>query len=54
MSEIYLDAPNLGKAEKKCLLGTIKTNYVSITGPFVPEFEEKFSGYIGVKKAVSV
>jgi len=54
MSEIYLDAPNLGKAEKKCLLETIETNYVSVIGPFVPEFEEKFSGYIGVKKAVSV
>lgn len=32
MSEIYLDAPNLGKAEKKCLLETIETNYVSIIG----------------------
>jgi len=54
MSEITLDAPNLGEYEKKYLMEAIDTNYVSVVGPFVPEFEEKFAEYIGVKKAVSV
>lgn len=54
MSKIYLDAPNLGKLEKEYLIEAINTNFVSVVGPFVPEFEEKFAEYIGVKKAVSV
>ena len=54
MSEIYLDAPNLGENEKKYLNEAIETNYVSVVGPFVPEFEKKLAEYVGVKKAVSV
>ena len=51
---IYLDAPNLGKLEKKYLNKAIDSNYVSTIGPFVPEFEEKFKEYIATEKAVSV
>lgn len=51
--EIYLDAPNVGRLEKKYLDKAIDTGYVSTIGPYVPEFEEKFAKYIGVKKAVS-
>jgi perosamine synthetase len=53
MFKVYLDDPNLGNLEKKYLTKAIDTNFVSIVGPFVPEFEEKFAGYIGAKKAVS-
>jgi len=50
---IYLDAPNVGKLEKQYLNKAIDTGYVSTIGPFVPEFEEKFANYLGIKKAVS-
>ncbi len=53
MFKVFLDDPNLGNLEKKYLLKAIDTNFVSVVGPFVPEFEEKFAGYIGAKKAVS-
>ena len=53
MCKVFLDDPNLGNLEKKYLGKAIDTNFVSIVGPFVPEFEEKFAGYIGAKKAVS-
>jgi perosamine synthetase len=53
MFKVYLDDPNLGNLEKKYLDKAIDTNFVSIVGPFVPEFEEKFARYIGAKKAVS-
>jgi perosamine synthetase len=53
MCKVYLDDPNLGNLEKKYLTKAIDTNFVSVVGPFVPEFEEKFAGYIGAKKAVS-
>lgn len=53
MSKIFLDDPNLGELEKKYLTKAIDTNFISVVGPFVPEFEEKFAQYIGSKKAVS-
>jgi len=53
MSKVYLDDPNLGDLEKKYLTKAINTNFVSVIGPFVPEFEEKFAQYIGAEKAVS-
>jgi perosamine synthetase len=53
MSKIFLDDPNLGDLEKKYLTKAIDTNFVSVVGPFVPEFEEKFAQYVGSKRAVS-
>ena len=53
MSKIFLDDPNLGDLEKKYLTKAIDTNFVSVIGPFVPEFEEKFAHYIGAERAVS-
>jgi len=53
MFKIFLDDPNLGDLEKKYLNKAIDTNFVSIVGPFVPEFEEKFAQYIGAERAVS-
>jgi perosamine synthetase len=51
--ELFLDAPNIGELEKEYLSKCIDSTYVSTVGPFVPEFEEKFAKYIGVKRAVS-
>jgi len=51
---ILLDDPNLGKVESKYLLECVKTNFVSTTGPFVPEFENRFAKYLKSKKAVSL
>ncbi len=53
MSNIFLDDPNLGDLEKKYLTKAIDSNFVSVVGPFVSEFEEKFAQYVGSKKAVS-
>jgi len=53
MSNIFLDDPNLGDLEKKYLTKAIDTNFVSVVGPLVPEFEEKFAQYVGSEKAVS-
>ncbi len=54
MYEIYLDAPNLGKREKEYLNRAIDENYISIYGPYVPQFEERFAKFIDTRKAVSV
>ena len=51
--EIYLDAPNVGELEKQYLNNAIDSSYVSTLGSFVPEFEEIFAEYVGVKKAIS-
>lgn len=51
--KVYLDDPNLGEIEKDYLIKCIDSTFVSIIGPFVPEFEEKFAKYLGIKKAVS-
>lgn len=51
---LLLDAPNLGELEKKKLLECVDSTYVSTTGPFVPEFEERFAGYLGAPAAVAV
>jgi len=50
---VYLDAPSIGKIEKKYLSKAIDSGYISTVGPYVPEFEKLFAGYVKVKKAVS-
>ncbi|MBU0571725.1 MAG: DegT/DnrJ/EryC1/StrS family aminotransferase [Candidatus Omnitrophica bacterium] len=51
--EIYLDAPNVGELEKKYVNEAIDAGFVSTVGPFVADFETKFSSYMGEAKAVS-
>lgn len=51
--KVYLDAPDLGKSEKKYLAKAIESGFVSSIGPFVPELEERFARYLGIKNAVS-
>ena len=53
MFKALLDDPNLGDLEKKYLLEAIDSSFVSVVGPFVNEFEEKFAQYVGSARAVS-
>jgi perosamine synthetase len=46
---IELDAPNLGSLEKEYLIKAIDSGYVSTIGLYVPEFEAKFSQYLGAQ-----
>lgn len=50
---IELDAPSLGRIEKDYVTKVIDSGFVSTFGPFVSEFEEKFAGYLNIRKAVS-
>ena len=50
---IPLNIPLLKGNEKKYLIDCLKSNYVSSVGPFVREFEYKFSKIIGSKYAVA-
>ena len=54
MFKLFLDAPSLGETEKEFLWRAVDAGFVSTAGTFVPEFEEKFAKYIGIKKAASV
>ena len=50
---LHLDAPNLGWKESRALKACIDSGYVSTAGPFVPQFEKEFAGYVGTFRAVS-
>lgn len=47
MSELLLDAPNLGTHELKNIEQALATGYVSTHGPFVDEFENRLAHYVG-------
>lgn len=51
---IPVNEPLLTGREKEFLAQCIDTGWISSDGPFVKEFEEKFSTYIGVKHGVAV
>ncbi len=51
---IPVSEPLLIGREKELLAQCIDTGWISSNGPFVKEFEEKFSRYIGVKYGVAV
>ncbi|HWQ95831.1 MAG TPA: DegT/DnrJ/EryC1/StrS family aminotransferase [Candidatus Methylomirabilis sp.] len=51
---IPVNEPLLDGREKELLVQCIDTGWISSDGPFIKEFEEKFSDYIGVKHGVSV
>ena len=50
---IPLHAPQFRGNEKKYLLETIESTFVSSVGEFVDEFERKLERYIGVKHAIA-
>lgn len=51
---IPVNEPLLNGREKEYLARCIDSGWISSDGPFVKEFEEKFSGYIGVQHGVAV
>lgn len=53
MTEIFLDAPNIGEKEKEYLCKCIDSTFVSTIGPFIPQFEENFASFVGAKYAIS-
>lgn len=53
MNFIPVNTPLLDGNEEKYLLECIRTGWISSEGPFVKEFEDKFSKYIGRKHGIS-
>ncbi len=51
---IPVNEPLFGSREKELLIQCIDTGWVSSEGPFVKQFEESFSSYIGVKHGIAV
>ncbi|MDP7580376.1 MAG: DegT/DnrJ/EryC1/StrS family aminotransferase, partial [Nitrospinota bacterium] len=51
---IPVNEPLFGSREKELLIQCIDTGWVSSEGPFVKQFEESFSSYIGVEHGVAV
>lgn len=51
---IPVNEPLLNGREKELLAQCIDTGWISSDGPFVREFEENFSGYIGVQHGIAV
>jgi len=51
---IYVNKPLFISNEEKYLTECIKTGWVSSEGPFVKEFEQDFSSYIGQKYGIAV
>ncbi|MCP3682777.1 MAG: DegT/DnrJ/EryC1/StrS family aminotransferase [bacterium] len=54
MKFIPVAEPTLGGNEKKYVMDCINTTWISSLGKYIPEFEEKFSKYCGVKHGVAV
>lgn len=51
---IPVNEPLLDGNEKKYLIECIDTGWISSEGPFVPQFEEKFSGRVGRQYGIAV
>lgn len=51
--EIPLTEPEIGEEELQNVTEAIKSGWVSSKGPFIEEFEKRFSNYIGVKNGVA-
>jgi len=47
MKDIPVNTPLIGEKEKELLVQCIDTGWISSEGPFISEFENKFSSYIG-------
>lgn len=52
--DIPIYQPSLSGNEKKYVNECLDSTWISSKGRFIPEFEEKFAGYTGIKYAASV
>lgn len=50
---IPIAEPDIGDEEIKKVLEAVQSGWVSSKGPFIEEFEDKFSTYIGVKNGIA-
>ena len=53
MKMIPIAEPSLGEEELKSVTEAIRSGWISSKGKFIPEFEEKFARYCGVKYGVA-
>jgi perosamine synthetase len=53
MNPIPVNTPLIGEREKELLIQCIDTKWISSEGPFVEEFEKKFSNYVGRKYGIA-
>ena len=51
--KIPVAEPDISENELKNVIKAVKSGWVSSKGPFIEEFEEKFSSYIGLKYGIS-
>jgi perosamine synthetase len=51
--KIPVAEPDIGEDELKNVIEAVRSGWVSSKGPFIKEFEEKFSSYVGVKYGVA-
>lgn len=51
--KIPVAEPDIGEGELKNVIEAVKSGWVSSKGPFMEEFEKKFSSYIGVKYGIA-
>ena len=51
--KIPVAEPEIGEEELKNVIEAVKSGWVSSKGPFIEEFERRFSSYIGVKHGVA-
>ncbi len=51
--KIPVAEPDIGENELKNVIDAVKSGWVSSKGPFIEEFEKKFSSYIGVKYGIA-
>ncbi len=52
--EVPVNEPVVSEEAKKNVMKALEAGWLSSSGPFVSEFEEKFANYLGMKYAVSV
>jgi perosamine synthetase len=52
-NKIPITEPEIGETELKNVTDAVKSGWVSSRGPFIEEFEEKFSKYIGLKHGIA-
>jgi perosamine synthetase len=52
--KIPVNTPSFSGNEEKYLLDCIRTGWISSEGPFIKEFEDRFSSYIGRKEGIAV
>jgi len=51
--KIPVAEPEIGEEELKKIMEAVKSGWVSSKGPFIKEFESRFSGYIGMKYGIA-